>query len=135
MFSGTAEPADFFLRATKPLEFNFDIAEDGNYSFAIDLTYDRMQLKGFTKLDLYYILVGPDKHETEKLFEIKIHDGKDFIGKPKDPESKVDFMLSSEIVTGLGLKKGSHTVKLFANGEKSKDIPGMVTIVWKVLKD
>ena len=135
IFSATEEPRDFYLKVSKPIEFEFDLSSDGEYSFSLEVTYDKLQLKGFRTLPMYYILVWPDKHETEKIFEIPIMDDKGWMGKPKDSSSnEIDYVVSKEFHSGVKLKEGHYKFRLFANPESQKDIPGMVTLVFKVLK-
>lgn len=135
IFIATEEPRDFLLKVSKPIEFEFDLEDDGNYAFSLDVTYDKLQLKGFTKLQMYYLLIWPDKHETEKIFEIPIKDDKGWMGKPKEASSNdIDYVVSNEFHKDVQLKKGHYKFRLFANPENNKDIPGMVTLLFKVLQ-
>ena len=131
-----SEPENFVLSFQKPEVYEFTLKKDGEYDFALELTYysEQMQQLG-TSIPMYYILEGPglgNGVDQKFAFPIKTDSG-EWLGELLENEH--DRVSESIITQDLELKAGKHTLKLYADSQKQGEpVQGMVKIAFQVLK-
>lgn len=136
VFAGESMPEAFILSFQKPETFDFDLAEDGKYSFALELTYFSEQMQKLEAgIPMYYILEGPSLgNGKDKKFLLPIKDDKgEWRGDLEENDHDRKFEATFE--EGIELKKGKHTFKLYADSQaEGEAVQGMVAIGFKVYK-